>query len=90
MGPEARIETSNGFEVPRQMWTAPYSPSVFDGVVHGGLHPAPCGVQVVCRRRRPQRLLLQRRHRVVAAHPRVVVQRRLLKYGFINSFIWQH
>ena len=54
---------------------------MFDGVVHGGLHPAPCGVQVVGRRRRPQRLLLQRRHRVVAAHPRVVMQRRLLRYG---------
>ena len=65
----------------------PDSPSVFDGVVHGGLHPAPCGVQVVGRRR-PQRLLLQRRHRVVAAHPRVVVQCRLLRW-IIISFIWQ-
>ena len=58
---------------------------MFDGVVHGGLHPAPCGVQVVGRRR-PQRLLLQRRHRVVAAHPRVVVQRGLLTW--IYQFIY--
>ena len=50
---------------------------MFDGVVHGGLHPAPGGVQVVGRR--PQRLLLQRRHGVVAPHPGVVVQRRLLR-----------
>ena len=54
-------------------------------MVHGGLHPAPGGVQVVGRR--PQRLLLQRRHRVVATHPGVVVQRRLLIQITI-SLIW--
>ncbi len=53
---------------------------MFDGVVHrgSGLHPAPRGVQVVVGRRRAQGLLLQCRHRVVAAHAGMVVQGRLL------------
>ena len=59
---------------------------MFDGVVHGGLHPAPGGVQVVGRR--PQRLLLQRRHGVVVApHPGVVVQCRLLQGQSIRELL---
>jgi hypothetical protein len=58
-------------------------PSVFNCVVHSWrLHPAPCGVKVVRRRRRgrrAQRLLLQRRHRVVTANAGMVVKGRFLK-----------
>ena len=63
----------------------PHSPAVLDGVVHGGLHPAPRRVQVVDRR--AQRLLLERRHGVVPAHARVVVQRRLLQRARLSQFL---